>query len=425
MPAFLHTKLAFLLGLPLGVLQCGMAEAGQWMLQLELQNTDGNGNSRTLFLDSSHINASRGLTVAGATGNTVEHYNLERSFGDLSDWNKVLLEESRLSPQGTLLLDELDDQSVTIFYRLRQVFPEPAPAGFVYIPPGTYLRGDQGNDDGPPIMEARPVHSASTTSFFISSNLVTYGDWQVVYNWALASGYTFDNAGQRGSNSQGRVFSSNTSDNDHPVVRVNWFDVIKWCNAKSEMEGLQPVYFTNDARTQVYRMGQHALSNLQVSPTANGYRLPTEVQWEKAARGGLSAQRWPWGNEPINPLRANYATATDENRTTRVGSYPANGYGLFDVSGNVFEWCWDWYDANWYSHSGSREVDTSGPSPVGLSLRVLRSGGWDSPSNDVRVAFRRGADPTLRNSNRGFRLVRIFLCANCALSQAASLNSLT
>ena len=149
--------------------------------------------------------------------------------------------------------------------------------------------------------------------------------------------------------------------------------------------------------------------------------MPTEAEWEKAARGGASGHRFPWSDaDTITWSRANYEAypssyAYDVNPTsgynpawtsggspytTPVGSFAANGYGLYDMAGNVWQWCWDWYG----SYSSGSQTDPRGPASG--SLRVFRGGGWDSNAFRCRVASRREYDwPDYVNSGMGFRAV--------------------
>ena len=122
---------------------------------------------------------------------------------------------------------------------------------------------------------------------------MSYTFWQTVYNAAVIfNGYSFDHAG-----------AGKTTNN--PVQTVNGYDVVKWCNARSQLAGLTPVYYINASMlpTQVYRTGD--FDTVYANWSANGYRLPTEAEWEKAARGGLSGKRFPWG-DTISESQANY-----------------------------------------------------------------------------------------------------------------------
>jgi len=275
-----------------------------------------------------------------------------------------------------------------------------APPGMVLIPAGAFTMGD--TVDGMPNATPIPV---TLSAFYIAVDEVTLSQWQAVHLWATSHGYSFTHAGDGKSV-------------NHPVYAVDWYDVVKWCNARSEMEGLTPCYYTDASQTTVYRTGSDDLENTWVNWSANGYRLPTEAEWEKAARGGLAGQRFPWG-DTITQNLANYnssgsppaydlgpagynALGNDGTTpyTTPVGTFAPNGYGLHDMAGNVAEWCWDWYD---YTYTGG--TDPRGPTSG--SYRVCRGGCWSFIADNCRTARRDFYDPDNGYTNgKGFRPAR-------------------
>jgi len=278
------------------------------------------------------------------------------------------------------------------------------PSGMALIPAGVFTMGNSIGDTD--ITDAVPANVA-VSGFYIDTNLVTLSQWQSVYNWATNNGYGFDVAGL------GKAAN-------HPVQTVDWYDVVKWSNARSQQGGLTPVYYTDARMTQVETNG--ATDTVYVNWGASGYRLPTEAEWEKAARGGLSGQRFPWG-DTISESQANYfgyplsvnnpdgyaydlATAYGFNPafsggdngdypyTSPVGYFAANGYGLYDMAGNMFEWCWDWYAPPPYP-TGSPYlggIDPRGPASSGGG-RVLRGGSWYGDASVARCAYRFNAFP--------------------------------
>jgi formylglycine-generating enzyme required for sulfatase activity len=260
------------------------------------------------------------------------------------------------------------------------------PAGMVAIPGGTFSMGDSALQQS-----NAAVHSVTVSAFNIDAREVSKTVWDEVRTWAAANGYTDLPAG--GGKAP-----------NHPVQAISWYAAVKWCNARSEKDGRTPSYKIGAA---VYRTGNDTSVALDLS--ANGYRLPTEAEWEYAARGGLASKLYPWG-DTINATLANYEgnptyTADGiEPFTSPIGAFAANGYGLFDMAGNVSEWCWDFYSPTYFSQPAA-----AGPNPVGPSNgpnRLYRGGDWLSPATSSRVAYRPGdGAPTADGPFIGFRTV--------------------
>ena len=258
----------------------------------------------------------------------------------------------------------------------------PVPDDMVQVPGGTNAGTDP--DYG--------GYSLTVESFYMDRCGVTKARWDEVHGWATNQGYAFDHAGSgKGTN--------------HPVQTVSWYDCVKWCNARSERDGREPVYYTDGTRTQVYRTGQVAEPHVEIQ--ADGFRQPTDEQRHYAARGGVVGHRFPWADsDEIQHARANYNSRADEAYdtsptrgehptyatggepyTSPVGSFAANGYGLYDMAGNVYEWCQDWH-----------------PDHVG-TFRVLRGGWWSFDSRFCRVGNRSDGAPDNAFNGGGFRTV--------------------
>ena len=261
--------------------------------------------------------------------------------------------------------------------------PGPPPAGMVLIPAGPFEMGRQ-SDSGD--ADELPVHTVTVSAFYLDQFEVTKALWDDVAAWGATNGYTDLPVG-------------GGSGAFHPVRDVNWYAVVKWCNARSEKEGLTPVYYTDAGQGTVYRTTNIDRRETFVKWTANGYRLPTEAEWEKAARGTLVGNTYPGGNT-IGGGNANYSNSGDPFEANSVKTSPAgyydggqvpagvnraNGYGLHDMAGNVYEWCWDWYDNGYYASSPTNDP-RGGTSASGA--RVLRGGSWIDDSIYLRCAYR-------------------------------------
>ncbi len=246
------------------------------------------------------------------------------------------------------------------------------------IPAGTFSMGCTPGDPNCESDES-PVHSVTLSAFLMGETEVTQAQWQTVM----------------GSNPS--YFSSCAQ---CPVEQVSWYDAVVFCNRLSELQGLGPCYFADAAFTQVYGKsgGSWSLPNsgeVHRNPSAKGYRLPTEAEWEYAARGGSATNIYAGSN---NVDEVAWYNENSSNGTKPVKGKLANGYGLYDMSGNVWEWCQDWYGG----YSAEAQTDPQGPS--GASSRVPRGGGWDNYAQYCRASRRSNDPPSYRYLNLGFRL---------------------
>ena len=252
------------------------------------------------------------------------------------------------------------------------VEPEKKPTiSIVLIPAGTFQMGNTGAYSGSPL--ELPVHTVTISkAFYMSKYEVTQSQYQAVM----------------GTN------PSNFKDENLPVERVTWYDAVSFCNALSQLEGLTPCYTING-------------TNVTCNWDANGYRLPTEAEWEYACKAGTSTDFYSGSltNENCTPIDANldniaWYCGNANNTAHPVGQKQPNAFGLFDMSGNVWEWCWDWYS----SYSSTAVTD-----PIGAytgSYRVFRGGSCGYTPYSCRSANRGNYPPSFNDHYMGFRVVR-------------------
>ncbi|MDB6024771.1 MAG: hypothetical protein JWM68_994 [Verrucomicrobiales bacterium] len=273
------------------------------------------------------------------------------------------------------------------------------------IPAGAFSMGDS---KGEGLSCELPTHTVNVSAFYLGRHEVTKALWDDVTQWATNHGYTFDNAGV--------AAAANL-----PIQQVSWHDAVKWCNARSEKESFPPAYFVDKAWTSVYRTGQVNLKEANVRWNGAGYRLPTEAEWEKAARGGLVGKRFPFG-DTITQVEANYWSTSFESfdvnnapgphpqalaypNVLPTGSFRPSGYGVYDMAGNTWEWCWDLYGDAWYSDARSSSDNTRGPSSASWGGdRVYRGGSGVDIAWKSRVANRADAPPRFAMGHFGFRV---------------------
>jgi formylglycine-generating enzyme required for sulfatase activity len=245
---------------------------------------------------------------------------------------------------------------------------ENAPVGMKGITGGTFSMGETGFTE--------PVHSVTVSNFYIDATEVRQGDY----------------LGLMGVNP-----SYFTGDLNRPVENVTWFDAVLFCNARSKLEGKDMVY-TYTGIEGIPGAGCSDLIGLAIDLTKNGYRLPTEAQWEYACRGGTTTTYW-WGADTIGKGDRAWIPFNSNSTTHTVATKLANAYGLYDMTGNVFEWCNDWYA----SYTAGAATDPAGPGTG--SSRVLRGGSWNyNFYGFVRSAYRNDVNPNFRNFNFGFRV---------------------
>jgi len=307
--------------------------------------------------------------------------------GTLSGSNPYYLPVSNISSGGTL--------SVTVAKSGYGIYGSPKTINLyiyitstsgiemVQIPGGTFQMGSESGDS-----DEKPVHTVTLTAFKMGKYEVTQEQWQAVM----------------GSNPS--YFSSNPASGEiqskRPVEYVSWYDAIVFCNKLSMKEGLSPAYSisgSTDPSTwgSVPTSSNSTWNAVTIVAGSTGYRLPTEAQWEYACRAGTTTA---YNTGDTISDNTGWYSSNSGSKTHEVGKKPANAFGLYDMHGNVWEWCWDWYG----SYSSSAQTDPQGASSG--SYRVLRGGSWNHSAGYVRSAYRYNYNPYYSHIYFGFRLAR-------------------
>lgn len=227
--------------------------------------------------------------------------------------------------------------------------------------------------------DEKPVHRVRVSDFYMSKYEVTQGLYKAV----------------TGSNP-----SYFNGDDNRPVEEVSWYDAVIFCNKLSDLDGFSPAYRIHG-------------KDVSLNVGADGYRLPTEAEWEYAARGGNKSRgyeysgsnnvrRVAWyhdnsGSKKLATFSLYFYNA--DSKTHAVGDKVSNELGLYDMSGNVWEWCWDWYGV--YSSSSRRNPQ----GPASGSRRVMRGGSWYDFAPYSRSVSRYNSSPDARDNGVGFRLL--------------------
>jgi formylglycine-generating enzyme required for sulfatase activity len=249
-------------------------------------------------------------------------------------------------------------KSQVVTVRTAAVPVNPATDDFVRINGGTFTMGRPGTEPGGPSY-VYPQHQVTVSAFYMGKYEVTQKEYQALM----------------GNN------PSHFKGDNLPVEQVSWFDAAAYCNARSRKEGLSPAYTING-------------ESVTWSRSANGYRLPTEAEWEYACRAGTTTPYYTGSS-------ADAAGWHSGDKTHPVGQKQPNPWGLYDMSGNVSEWCWDWLSS---SYPSGAQTDPIGASSG--SHRVLRGGSWHYSDVSIRSDSKQGSVPSNRHNDTGFRLVR-------------------
>ncbi|WP_461246489.1 SUMF1/EgtB/PvdO family nonheme iron enzyme [Treponema sp. R6D11] len=285
-----------------------------------------------------------------------------------------------------------------------------------WIAGGTFLMGSPASEPGRDSNEG-PQHSVTLNGFFMGKYQVTQAQWETVMGRTIV---------QIQADATVNEFSAKIDYGrgpNYPIYYINWYDTLVFCNKLSVMEGLSPAYsingstdpadwgpipYTDHHRPSIPSDWDAAKDAAIIVPGSNGYRLPTEAQWEYACRAGTTTAFYDGNNDYKNTALLKALAWYHDNREEKaqeVNSKPPNPWGLYGMYGNVSELCWDWYYANYYTSATVK--NPMGPlQPNVTSSRVSRGGSWLHEAAHIRSAYRDRYAPHFRHMYIGFRIVR-------------------